>query len=56
VLGVRRTFFKSGTRPGWAGNDRGKSNILRNMGALVSGDLGKPLLDADALLIEDGLR
>jgi len=26
------------------------------MGALVSGDLGKPLLDADALLIEDGLR
>ena len=42
--------------PRWAGNDRGKSNILRNMGALVSGDLGKPLLDADALLIEDGLR
>ncbi len=31
-----------------------KSIILRNIGVLVSGDLAKPLLDADAILIEEG--
>ena len=31
-----------------------KSIILRNIGVLVSGDLAKPLLDADTILIEEG--
>ncbi len=31
-----------------------KSAIIRNIGALVSGDLERPILDADALLIEGG--
>ncbi len=31
-----------------------KSTILRNIGTLVSGNLEKPVLEADALLIEEG--
>ncbi|MBI4464113.1 MAG: amidohydrolase family protein [Acidobacteria bacterium] len=31
-----------------------KSVIIRNIGSLVSGDLARPLLEADALFIEDG--
>ena len=29
--------------------------LLRNIGVLVSGDLGRPLLDADSLVVRDGL-
>ena len=28
--------------------------LVRNIGTLVSGDIGRPLLDADALVIRDG--
>lgn len=28
--------------------------LIRNIGLLLSGDLGKPILDADAILVEDG--
>src|SRR3989454_5787938 len=28
--------------------------LVRNIGSLVSGDIGRPLLDADALVIRDG--
>ena len=29
--------------------------VVRNIGLLLSGDLGRPVLDADAILIEDGV-
>src|SRR5688500_16613900 len=31
------------------------SVLIRNIGAIVSGDLASPLIDADAVYIEDGL-
>jgi enamidase len=36
-----------------AGPARGRT-LVRNIGLLLSGDLGAPLLEADAILIEDG--
>ena len=28
--------------------------VIRNIGLLLSGDLGRPILDADAILVADG--
>src|SRR5436190_3496734 len=33
---------------------RAMKTLVRNIGTLVSGDIGRPLLDADALVIRDG--
>jgi enamidase len=31
------------------------SVLIRNIGAIVSGDLASPLIDADAVYVEDGV-
>jgi len=36
-----------------AGPAKGRT-VVRNIGLMLSGDLGRPILDADAILIEDG--
>jgi enamidase len=35
--------------------DSGKKLVIRNIGLLLSGDLQKPILDADAVVVKDGV-
>jgi enamidase len=42
------------SQPADAGASRGRTAI-RNIGLLISGDIDRPVLDADAILVEDGI-
>jgi enamidase len=37
-----------------AGNDRSGKVVIRNVGLMLSGDIDKPLLDADCVVVLDG--